>query len=90
MASSAQFSIGSTAQAVVSAPVIPGHGPVGWFSLANGSGGSVYLGGPNVGSGNGYSVAASTTFSAYLFSGDVVYAVQNSGASTISVFVSGA
>jgi hypothetical protein len=90
MAGSDQYAIGSTAVLIAAAPAAIVPGPVGWFSVANGSGGSVWIGGPDVGSGNGYSIAASGTFSAFLFPGDAVYLVQNSAASTASVFQTGA
>jgi hypothetical protein len=91
MAASQQYAIGATAVPIASAPaeanVVPG--PTAWFSLSNGSGGSIYLGGANVSSSNGYPMALSTALTGYLFPGDVLYAVQNSGASTVSILVTG-
>lgn len=90
MAGSADFTVGATPVLIAAAPAAIVPGPVGWFSVANGSGGSVYIGGPHVASGNGYPIAASGTFSAFLFPGDAVYLVQNSAASTATVFQTGA
>lgn len=91
MASSAQYSVGASAQVIAAAPAEAGDnaGPAGWVYLSNGSGGSIYLGGPNVSSANGASVAASATWTGFLFPGDQLYAVQNSGASTVGVLTTG-
>lgn len=96
MAGSQQFSVTSaTAVPVASAPgsgvpqaTIPG--PVGWFYLANSSSGAIYIGGANVSSSNGALVAASGTFSGFLFSGDTIYAIASSTTSTVSVLQTGA
>jgi hypothetical protein len=92
VAASQQYTTTSSAQLIASAPaeqaVVPG--PTGWVYLTNGSGGSLYLGGPNVSSSNGAAVAASATWSGWLFPGDSLYVIQDSASSVIGVLQTGA
>jgi hypothetical protein len=90
MAASAQYTIGTSATLIASAAQVAVAGPGGWWYLTNGSGGAIYLGGPNVSSTNGAQVAASTTLSGYLFAGDALYAVTATGTSTVGVLQTGA
>jgi hypothetical protein len=90
VAGSAQFTVGTTPTLIAAAPggvTVPG--PVGWFSLVNGSG-AIYLGGPNVTSANGAQVAASGTLSGWLFQGDQVWACTATSTSTVGVLITGA
>lgn len=91
MAGSQQYTTSSTAQLIASAPaeqaVVPG--PVSWVYLTNGSGGSCYLGGRGVTTSNGATVAASATWSGFLFPGDQLYVIQNSGSSVLGVLQTG-
>lgn len=61
----------------------------GWFTFANGSGATVYVGGPNVSSVNGYPVAANGTLNGWLWPADAIYGVTASGSSATTVLVTG-
>ncbi len=89
MAASAQYAVGTAPTLLAAAPAGVTAGPVGWSYLSNGSGGTVYLGGPNVTSSNGAPLAASTTLPAFLFAGDSVYGCTASGTSTVGVLQTG-
>jgi hypothetical protein len=89
MSASAQYPVGTAPTLLASAPASGVVGPTGWMYLVNGSGGTIYLGAAGVTSTNGAPVAASTSFTGYLFPGDVVYAVTASGTSTVSVLQTG-
>jgi hypothetical protein len=96
VAGSEQYSVTSSAAVLVAAA--PGSGvpqsaipgPVGWFYLSNSSSGAIYIGGANVSSANGALVAASGTFSGFLFSGDAIYAIASSTTSAVTVLQTGA
>jgi hypothetical protein len=90
MAYSNQYTAGTAPTLIIAAPAVAAAGPVGWWCLANGSGGTVYIGGPNVSSANGAAVAASTTLTGFTFSGDRVYVATASGTSTVGVLQTGA
>ena len=64
-------------------------GPSGWFQAANGTGATIYLGGPNVTSSNGYSIATSGTLNGYIWPSDTIYCCTSSGSSTVTVLVTG-
>lgn len=64
-------------------------GPSGWFQIANGTGATIYLGGSNVTSSNGYPVAASGTLNGWLWPADAIYCVTASGSSATTVLVTG-
>jgi len=92
MAGAQQYSVTTAAQLLASAPVSSAPGPVGWFTVANGSTvQTVYLnGGTLVSSTNGYAVAPSSALAGYLFSGDAIYGIAGAGTATASVLVTGA
>lgn len=64
-------------------------GASGWFQVANGTGATIYIGGANVSSSNGYSVAASGTLNGYLWPSDAIYCVTLAGNSNVTVLVTG-
>jgi hypothetical protein len=65
--------------------------PAGWFSLANGTAATVYLGGgTSLTSANGYALAASGSFQGHLWPSDNVFGVTAAGTSAVSVFQTGA
>ena len=91
MAGSAQYTVGTTPTLLASCPPASAPGPLGWFSVANGTAATVYLGGGTaVSSTNGYALAASGTLQGYLFSADQVFGVCSSGSSAVSVLQTGA
>jgi len=92
MAGAQQYSVTTAAQLLASAPVSSAPGPVGWFSVANGSTAqTVYLnGGTAVSSANGYAVATSSSLAGYLWPGDSIYGIAGAGTATVSVLVTGA
>ncbi len=98
VAGSQQYSVTSGAAVLLaSAPgsTVPNAtlpGPLGQAYIANGSGGTIYLGGSNVSTSNGIALAASTTLPSplFLFSGDAIYAIASSTTSTVSVLQTGA
>jgi hypothetical protein len=95
VAGSQQYSVTSTTAVLLASapgsgsPNTINPGPVGWFYLANSSAGSVYVGGSNVTTSNGALVAASGTFTGFLFTGDAIYAIASSTTSTVSVLQTG-
>ena len=91
MAGSQQYTTSTTAQLIASAPAEAADeaGPMSWVYLTNGSGGSCYLGGAGLTTSNGASVAASTTWTGFLFPGDQLYVIQNSGSSALGVLQTG-
>jgi hypothetical protein len=94
-----QISVGTVATLLASAPVVgvsTGPGPVGWFEFANGTAATVYVnGGTTVSTSNGYPLGTTATtvgpnvMSGWLFSGDTLYGITNSGSSTVYVIVTG-
>jgi hypothetical protein len=90
MAYSNQYTAGTVPTLLIAAAAVAAAGPVGWWYLTNGSGGTIYLGGPNVSSANGASVAASTTLTGFTFAGDQIYACTASGTSSVGVLQTGA
>lgn len=61
----------------------------GYFQIANGTGATIYLGGPNVTSSNGYSIAANGTLNGWVWPSDTIYCVTSSGTSAVNVLVTG-
>jgi len=84
---SQQYTVTTAAVAIASAPAGPTAGPAGALLAANttGSAVTVYLGGPNVSSSNGFPLAQNASISTYLFGGDTVYAITASGSATLAV-----
>jgi hypothetical protein len=90
MAGSGQVPCGTTATLIAGAPFMSSMGAVGAFTAVNGTGATLYVGGPLVTSANGFPVAASGTLSSFLFTGDQVFGVTASGTTTVSMFQTGA
>jgi len=94
MASSNQITvgIGTLPVQLVSAPQnSPARGPAGWFTLANGTGAALYVGGGTLGLGtaSGYLLGTSVTMTGYVFPGDQIYG-YSTGTTTVSALVTGA
>jgi len=89
VAGSAQYTAGTAPVLVAAAAARMTAGPAGWFYLTNGTGATIYAGGPGVSSSNAPAVATSGSLSGYLFSGDQVYVVTDSGTSVVSVLQTG-
>jgi hypothetical protein len=92
MAASSQAAVGTAATVLVSAPIGPGAYQVGAALLLADASTDVYLGGANVGTGNGFKLAhgGTTPLSVPLFSGDSLYAVVATGSATVGVLQMGA
>lgn len=101
MANAGPVTVGTVGAPLVAVP--PGvlgerPGPVAWFSLSNGTGQTVYVGGQltdakgttTLGTGNGYPVGTSAALSGYLWPGDSLYAITGTLTSTVTVLVTGA
>jgi hypothetical protein len=80
-----QYTVGTAAVLLAQAPHTSASGPVGNVLVANGSGTAVLLGGANVASGTGYSLATSSSANIPLYSGDALYGITASSTSTVSV-----
>jgi hypothetical protein len=90
MAGSAQWTVGTTPTLLASCPATVTPGPLGWFSIANGTAATVYLGGGTaVSSTNGYPLAASGVVSGYLFPADQVFGICAAGSSAVRVLQTG-
>lgn len=92
MAGAQQYSVTTAAQLLAAAPASSAPGPVGWFTVSNGSTAqTVYLnGGTAVSSTNGYAIATSSSLSGWLYPGDNIYGIAGAGTATVSVLVTGA
>lgn len=94
MAGSQQYTVGTSATPIGSAPaeqsVVPG--PTGWLLVLADATTDAYLGGPGVTSTNGMKIthAVTTPIAVPLFPGDQVFAVVATGSATISVLQTGA
>ena len=90
MTGSAQYTVGTAPTLLASCPPAGAPGPLGWFSIANGTAATVYLGGGTaVSSTNGYPLGASGVVSGYLFPADQVFGICASGSSPVSVLQTG-
>jgi len=94
MASSYQITvgIGTLPVQLINCPqTSPARGPAAWFTLANGTGGAVYVGGAATGLGtlSGYLMGTSTSLTGYVFPGDQIYG-YTTGTTVVSALVTGA
>jgi len=80
----------SAATLIASAPSATVREATGWFYVANTDAtNAVYIGGSNVSSANGVSIAHGGTFSGFLFSGSSVYVIAAAGTPVVAVFMTG-
>jgi len=89
MAGSSQYTVGTLPTLLAAAPPSAAPGPCGWFSIANGTAATIYLGGPSVSSGNGCALAASGTLAGFVWPSDQIYGITAAGTSDVSVFQTG-
>lgn len=83
MAGSNQYTVGTAPTLLASAPPVSPPGPVGWFLISNGGTAPIYLlGGTSSTASLGASVAAGVSQSGWLFRGDNIWAITQSGSST--------
>ena len=87
MAGSNVYTVGTAPTLLASAPPVSPPGPVGWFLITNGGTAPIYLmGGTANTAALGPTVAGGASQSGWIFRGDSVYAVTQSG-SAVSVGV---
>lgn len=92
MAGSGQYTVGTAPVLLASAPLVSPPGPVGWWVVTNGGTVPIYLmGGTANTAALGASVAAGATLAGWLFRGDAVWAITQSGSATsVGVLQTGA
>lgn len=80
---SGQIAVTSAAPVLLaSAPQSGATGPVGSVFISNGTGAAVFLGGANVTSSTGATLAVSTAITLSLFPGDAIYAITAAATSS--------
>jgi hypothetical protein len=91
VAGSGQIPCGTVATLIAGAPFMSYAGAVGAFTAVNGTGATLFIGGPTVTSANGFAVPASGTLpTQLLYSGDQIFGITASGTTTVSMFQTGA
>jgi hypothetical protein len=83
VAGSNVYTVGTAPTLLASAPPVSPPGPVGWFLITNGGTAPIYLmGGTANPAALGPTVAAGATQGGWLFRGDSVFGITQSGSAT--------